>query len=131
MKKGWSFCCHHDIFFEYCNDFEQRRRVIKETKPTHEHKARLNSFVLIPAKLLRDLPGFTALDKALAVHDKALAVLAKALAVHANWAAYDKAWAAYREAEAVFVKENYTALVALHKKLAPKNTWNGKNIGWV
>ncbi len=150
-EKGWAFCVHHNILIEYCTSFRERVAAILETKPQSEHEARFTNFTFVDKKLLPK-NGFAAWVKANAAQVKAYAAWRKANAAqvkayaawrkanaaqvkaYAAWvkanAAQVKAYAAQVKAYAAYIAKNNDKLISLFKKLAPSNTWNGKNIGW-
>ena len=53
---GLAIHCHHDILIEYCWNFEERIKMIKQ-KPKNEIKTRLRLFKILPAEALNDLPA--------------------------------------------------------------------------
>ena len=67
-KSGVAFHCHHDQLVEWCFDYDERVKFIKEHKPPEEQELRLRLFKLIPKDRL---PG--KLVKARAAYWKARA----------------------------------------------------------
>ena len=53
---GFSVHCHHDILVEWCYDYDERVRAIKQTKPKNEIKTRLKLFKLLPKEAIKDIP---------------------------------------------------------------------------
>ena len=110
MTSGLAFHCHHDKFYDYVHNFDERVQYIKDHKPPKERELRLRLFQLIPSERL---PGK---DTTLwADYIKAWADYIKAEADH------DKAWADYDKA---YNKE----LLALHQELCPSCPWDGHTI---
>ena len=61
---GFSVHCHHDILVEWCYDYDERVRAIKQTKPKNEIKTRLKLFKLLPKEAIKDIPrGYVEADK--------------------------------------------------------------------
>ena len=56
--KGLSIHCHHDILVEYCYDYKERVKYIKNEKPKEEIKTRLRLFKILPEKALKDVPKY-------------------------------------------------------------------------
>ncbi len=145
QNSGLAHCCHHDIHWEYCFDYQERVKYIKEHKPKNEQELRLKLFFIVPDDKLpgKDSPEWEAYNKAWEVYDKAREAYNKA------WEAYDKAWEAYdkereaynkeweaydkareaydKEWEAYFAKYKIE-LDKLHSELFPDCPWNRKTI---
>ena len=100
---GLAHCCHHDKHYEYCYDYDERVKFIKESNPPEEQELRLRLFQIIPDDVLpgKDSPSWEACRKALATYRKALDAYFKVYSVELN---------------------------ALHDKLFPDCTWNGRSI---
>lgn len=107
------------------------RKIIRYTKPKEEYRTRIKNFVLIPDRYLPD-----GLRKADAELVKARAECGKALA---KWVKeWKKEWKkadakrrkAYAKLEKAYAEWPLKEKLALLRKLNPRNTWNGKNIGW-
>ena len=61
---GFSVHCHHDILVEWCYDYDERVRAIKQTKPKNEIKTRLKLFKLLPKEAIKDIPrGYVEANK--------------------------------------------------------------------
>ncbi len=116
-KSGLAAHCHHYILFEYCYDYDERVKFIKEYKPKSERKLRLRLFKIVPEDLIpgRESIEYLAWDKAREAYDKALKGL------HKTREACGKAWKAYN---AKYEQE----LIELHEKLCPDCPWNGETI---
>ena len=56
MKTGFAIHCHHDTLFEYCYDYDERVRAIKETKPIGEQEIRLRLFKILSKEAIAELP---------------------------------------------------------------------------
>ncbi len=148
MKKrisGLAHCCHHDVHWEYCYDYEERVKYIRKEKPASEVKLRLKLFQIIPDDKLpgRDSLEFEAYDKAWKAYTKAGVVYTKAWATYDEArVSYDKARAAYTKARAAYTKAReaydkaweayYKAfapqLAKLHSEMFPDCTWDGESI---
>lgn len=48
LKSGLAFHVHHDKLFEFCTDYGERVKYIREEKPKSEQELRLRLFKLIP-----------------------------------------------------------------------------------
>ncbi|MDP2730139.1 MAG: hypothetical protein Q8O55_06635 [Dehalococcoidales bacterium] len=99
IETGFAFHVHHDKLAEFCTDYDERVRYIRENKPKEEQDLRLRLFKLIPESRLP-----VSLIKARATYDRA-------------WATYYTAWDAYMP-----------QLEALHKELCPNCPWDGMTI---
>lgn len=108
-KHGLAHCCHHDIHWEYCYDYDERVNFIKEYKPQEEQELRLKLFQIVPDNLLpgRDSAEWLAYGKAGIAYGKA-------------GIAYDKAWAVCEKAKAVCDKAKATRVKA---KAACEKAW--------
>ena len=100
---GLAHCCHHSSHWEYCYDFDERVKYIKDNKPQDEQELRLRLFQIIPDE---DLPGKNSIE----------------------WETCVKAQKAYDKAREAYLKEYSKELNALHDKLFPDCTWNGRSI---
>jgi hypothetical protein len=69
IKSGLAIHCHHDILFEFCFGYDNRVRVIKNSKPKNEQEIRLRLFRLLPKEAIAELP--VRFVKAYADRDKA------------------------------------------------------------
>ena len=112
--KGLAFHVHHDILLEYCFDYEERVKFIKEYKRKSEQKLRLKLFQIIPKDKLPQ-KGLRACNKACEAYYKARETYNKA------FKAYVKGWEAYEKA-------NHKEIIKLHKELCPDCPWDGKTI---
>ena len=56
MSKGLSIHCHHKILVEYCYDYKERVKYIKNHKPKNEQKIRLRLFKILPKEAENDVP---------------------------------------------------------------------------
>ncbi len=81
---GFAFHVHHDVLVEWCTDYDERVKFIKNNKPPDEIELRLRLFRLIPEDRL---------PKSLVVARKAYDVAGEAYDV--AWKAYDVARKAY------------------------------------
>ena len=144
-KSGLASHVHHDKLFEYCHDYDERVRYIKESKPENEQKLRLKLFQLIPAS---QLPGLDSTEwdayvkagdaygKTWDAYGKARDACGKARdACGKTWDVYLKAGDAYFKARDIYRKERDAyfkkyakELEALHSKLCPDCPWDGKTI---
>ena len=111
IEAGFAYHIHHDVLVEWCTDYAQRVKFIKEMKPKEEQKLRLRLFQLIPDAVIKSLPSYAEWEKAYAERDKA-------------YAERDKAYAEWDKAYAIIIAE----LTKLHSQLCPDCTWNGKTI---
>ena len=151
---GFAWHLHHDVFIEWCYDYEGRCRVIDTDKPVGERELRRRRFQMVKGPLPADfvkagadfVKARAAYDKAGAAYDKARADFVKAWAdfvkawadfVKAGaayvkaWAAYDKAWAAFVKARAAYDKARakaMPALLLLHAQECQDCPWDGTTI---
>ena len=125
IKSRFAFHCHHDILVEYCFDYDERVKFIKNNKPLGEEGLRLRLFKLIPEDRLPK-----PLVKAGKVYHKARDAYLKA-----EPASLTKAEVAYGKARYKCLKtiqQHNQYLEELHKELCPDCPWNGKTIfPWV
>jgi len=126
--KGLAFHCHHDTLVEYVYDYEERVKVIKQTKPKDEQELRLRLFKMIPDELLPKKGLATYLKTGDAYYRARDAYDSAWDACHSAWDAYDKAWYAYDKAWDAYYTNNKTTLEKLHAKLYPDCPWNGETI---
>lgn len=56
MIKGFAIHCHHNILINYCYDYDERVRAIKNNKPLNEQEIRLRLFKMLPEGALKELP---------------------------------------------------------------------------
>jgi len=130
VKSGLAFHVHlltfsnnlpqYDTLFEFCHDYDERVRFIKQNKPIEERELRLRLFQLIPEdKLPR---GTKAYDKAGKAYYKAREAYDKAEE------ACDKAREDCNKAWETYFRANKEALEKLHSELCPNCPWDGKSI---
>ena len=121
MSKGLSIHCHHKILVEYCYDYKERVKYIKNHKPKNEQKIRLRLFKILPKEAENDVPKeYLEADKAWNEAYKAWNKLesgAEKSLDEANkaWSEADKAW---DEAD----KDIF------HQKWCGCENWNGKEL---
>ena len=116
MASGLAFHVHHNRLIEWCWNFEERVKYIKENKPLEEQEIRLRLFRLIPPDTLP-----ANLQKAEAERDKADAERDKADAKRNKaYAEWEKAYAEWRKTDA--------DLDSLHAELCPNCPWDGETI---
>ncbi|MBU2052388.1 hypothetical protein KKH13_04260, partial [Patescibacteria group bacterium] len=77
---GISHCCHHDVHYEWCTDYDGRVGFIKKNKPENEQALRLRLFQIVPAGKLT------------------LICKEAAEAYRAAWEVHHEAWEAYCKA---------------------------------
>ena len=129
MASGWYWHVHHDVLCEWCYDYEERVRFVKECKPTGEVETRLR--LMQPVR--GDLPERWV--KAGAQYAKVYAESEKAWAEPAltereikrgqlAWIGREKAWEEYKKAQG----ECMTETEALHRVQCPGCPWDGKTI---
>jgi len=53
--KGFAWHVHHNILVEWCYNFEERTKVIKESKPKNEIETRLRLFKMVKSKLPKEV----------------------------------------------------------------------------
>ena len=104
-KKGLSIHLHHDVLVEYCYNYAERVKYIKEEKAVEEQETRLRLFKILPKEAEEDLPkGY--------------------LEAHQKWEeayqklkeAYQKREEAYQKWEEANQKWNKKSKEAFHKK---------------
>jgi len=127
VKSGLAFHVHHDILFEFCHDYDERIRFIKQDKPIEERELRLRLFQLIPEdKLPR---GTKAYDKAREAYYKAEEACDKAREdCNKAGKAHYKAREAYDKAGEAHYKAGASALEKLHQELCPNCPFDNKTI---
>ncbi len=147
MKKiisGFALHVHHNILMEWCYDYKERVRAIKQDKPFDEQKTRLRLFKMLSPKALEEFPrGLNKvraeLSKARAKRDKTRAkwdkTRSESYKTRAEW---DKACAEWYKACAEWYKacdeldkacaENAEVIIALHSKYCGCKEWNGTKI---
>ena len=141
---GLAHCCHHDIHWEFCFDFDERVEYIKRNKPENEQGLRLALFQIIPDEMIpgRDSAEWKACHKAAKVYLKATEASYKATdALLKKWGesshreAYIIGWDAFYEAtDACYnATEVYTSRFAselsdLHARLFPDCPFNNNTI---
>ena len=57
-KQGFAIHCHHNILVEWCYNYGERVRAIKEGKPKSEQKIRLKLFKLLPKEAMKEIPDY-------------------------------------------------------------------------
>ena len=63
-KKGLSIHLHHDVLVEYCYNYAERVKYIKEEKAVEEQETRLRLFKILPKEAEEDLPkGYLEADQ--------------------------------------------------------------------
>ncbi len=118
-KTGFFWHVHHEILVEFCHDYDERAKYIREQKPNRERELRLRLFQPVKGILPQEVIEVgQAYDKAWQAYDKARQ-------------AYDKARQACDKARQAYVKalnDNEEAIEALHLKECPDCPWNGRTI---
>ncbi len=117
--KGMFWHVHHDELLEYCYDYDERVRFIKENKPKNERELRL--------RLCRPVKGKLpiAVKKAgIAYSTAAKAYIETPTFGGDIWSAMNKSRKAYQEV----VEDNMPAIEELHRKECPDCPWDGKTI---
>ena len=137
-KSGLAHCRHHGKHWEFCNDYDERVAYIKAYKPDGEQPLRLKLFGIVSDDLVpgKDSPEWQTCVKAGQAYVKAGQAEVKAgqAYVKAGQAevkarqTYVKAWQADEKARQAYVQRYQPELDALHAKLWPDCTWNGKTI---
>ena len=56
IKSGLAIHCHHNILLEFCYNYNERVKRIKENKPANEQEIRLRLFRLLPKEAIAELP---------------------------------------------------------------------------
>lgn len=134
VTSGFAFHVHHDRLVEWCFDYFDRVRSIKETKPKDEQELRLKLFKLIDP---RYLPSY--LQEAGRAYEEAERACDEAeRAYEEAWRAYEEARRAYEEAgrareeaERAYeeaLKRAMPKLRKLHRELCPDCPWRGRTI---
>ncbi len=152
IRSGLAFHVHHEQLIEFCYDYDERVKYIKENKPKEEIPLRLKLLQIIPDSKIpgRDSREYEAYVKAREAYGKADEAYVKAdeayVKAHEAYAeadeayvkayeAYDKAREAYAEAckayvrarGAYFTKYN-KGIVALHGELCPDCPFDNRTI---
>ena len=109
---GFSVHCHHDILVEWCYDYDERVRAIKQTKPKNEIKTRLKLFKLLPKEAIKDIPrGYVeAYQKWVEADKKRTEAYKKWVEAYQKWVEADK-----KQTEA-YKKWSQKSKDAFHKK---------------
>ena len=134
--KGFYWHCHHDILLEWCYDYDERVKFIKESKPENEVESRLRLFKKVKGKLPVEVieAAEEAYGKASKAYDKAWKAYSKAReAFGKTREAYVKAREAYDKAKEACDKaleNNKKALEKLHKKECPNCIWDSKELNF-
>ena len=115
--RGFYWHVHHNVLIEYCHGYEERVRHIRATKPLSEIETRLHLFKPVIGALPDSIVD-TAAECA-----KAWAKYAKTRAEN-DGAEYDRAAAEFDRT----IKENKSAIEALHSVECPNCPWDGKTI---
>lgn len=122
-KSGLAFHVHHDILAEWCDDYDERVKYIKETKPMEEQELRLCLFKLIPNDRVP-----VKLKEAREAYDRAWEACEKV------WEAGNKALEAYHKAVDAYdwirdsydkaLEASYEEIRQLHQELCPDCPWD-------
>jgi len=125
MKKNKGLCwlVHHDTLIEYCYDYENRIKVIKEAKSSNEVPVRLYEMAFVKGKLPDEiLKTSNKLQKAYANYKK----------TDNRWKKADVKWqSAVHKAKDEWqsaIHNHLSYLKKLHRKERPKTCWNGKKL---
>ncbi len=123
-NKGFAIHCHHDILVEYCYDYQERVKAIKETKPKNEQAIRLKLFKILPKQAIKDIPvnyqkAYANYQKADANYQKADANYQKALT---NWVK------AYTNCQKIYDNWSQKSKDAFHKKWCGCKEWKNNQI---
>lgn len=120
VKSGFAFHVHHNILMDWCYDYDERVRAIKETKPESEQELRLRLFRLIPSDRLPQ-PLVQARE---AFYKAGEACYKAGEAYNKAWVACDKAREACNKAWEAYQPE----IIKLHQELCPNCPWDGTTI---
>jgi hypothetical protein len=141
---GLAWHVHHRHSLEWCYDYDERVKAIKESKPMNEQETRLRLLKILSKEALSELPS--AFQKAAVGWQKAYADWQKAYAdwqkAYADWqkarADWQKARADWQKARADWQKayadwqkayaDNETAIGVLHAKYCGCKEWNGEEL---
>jgi hypothetical protein len=139
-KSGLAFHVHHDRLAEWCGDYDDRVKCIKETKPIEEQELRLHLFKLIPndrlpVKLKEAMEACNrareAYAMALKARDKTLrfpfSILHRLGFSWKAWKAWGETWSAYSEALKAYyeaLEASYEEILQLHQELCPDCPWD-------
>ena len=139
QNSGLAHCVHHNQHWEYCYDYRGRVEFIKANKPKRERKLRLKLLQLVPDELVpgRGSDEWKACNKAREALNKATKAYYEAWnyldsntieAFNKATDDYNKAWEAHKKAWNTYLTKYANELQALHDKIFPDCTWNGKTI---
>ena len=140
MNPGFYWHVHHEILVEWCHDYDERAKYIREDKPIQERELRLRLFQPVKGSLPQEvIEAGQAHGQALQAYDQA-------------WQAYDQAWQAYDQARQAYdqarqargqagqaygqarqayyqaLTNNKSEIEKLHKAECPNCPWNGHTI---
>src|SRR3990167_4217535 len=117
LNSGLSIHCHHNALIEYCYDYKERVKYIKENKFKNEQEIRLRLFKILPKEAEKDL-----LERYLKAYTECKKADAKWIKTNAEW---KKAYAEWEKAYAEWPQKSKDAF---HKKWCGCKEWNGKEL---
>ena len=146
-KKGFYWHVHHDILLEWCYDYGERVKFIKNYKPKNEIKTRLKLLKPVKGKLPQELveagqkyeeaqqkynEAGQKYNEARQKYNEARQKCDEAwLKYKEAGQKYNEAWLEYYEARQKYneaLAKNKKKIEALHKKECGCREWNGKRI---
>ena len=132
-KKGFYWHVHHDILLEWCYDYGERVKFIKNYKPKNEIKTRLKLLKPVKGKLPQELvEAGQKCDEAWLKYKEAGQKYNEAGQKYEEaQQKYNEAWLEYYEARQKYneaLAKNKKKIEALHKKECGCKEWNGKRI---
>ena len=116
---GFAIHLHHDILVEYCYDYDDRVRVIKNKKLTNEQEIRLRLFKMLSKEALKDVP-----KKCQEPYQKCQEPYQKRHEEYQKWKRYEE----YKKWREAYKKWPRKSKDAFHKKWCGCSEWNGKEI---
>ena len=129
--------CHHDKLIEWCYDYKERVKYIRENKPENEIELRLKLFKPVKGKLPKEVKEAgqkcyemcqkydEACQKYKEAWQKYYEAWQEACQKYKEaWQKYYEAWQKYDEACQKYSKE----IEELHKQECPDCSWDGKTI---
>ena len=136
IKSGLAFHVHDNIFYELCYDYDERVKVIRQTKPQTEQPLRLKLLQLIPEDKIpsKDSLQWEAYNKVKAyakvkkAYTKAKKAYNKIETYDKTWETYNKAREIYDKAREIYDKAYSSEIEKLHAELCPDCPWDGKTI---
>ena len=138
LNSGLSIHCHHNALIEYCYDYKERVKYIKENKFKNEQEIRLRLFKILPKEAEKDLlerylKAYTECKKADAKWIKTYAEWKKAnteqVKTYTKWIKANAEWTkAYAEWEKAYAEWPQKSKDAFHKKWCGCKEWNGKEL---